>query len=155
MKYIIRLNCLNRPAVSDSGDTVWRVLGLVLGSAHRCRAVWWGATLFAIYVYKQTGVRIMNGRVCGDASKGVFTCVKNAGCSLVDYVKCKPELMRFFTRFVVQEPNIMSGHCAISFSIVCNKANINLEHVQKKCNYSRNEYKYFGMQIEPLHIYMH
>ena len=91
---------------------------------------------------KQAGVRIMNGRVCEDERKGAFTCVKNAGCSLVDYVLCKPELMRCFTRFVVQEPNVMSDHCAISFSIGCNTANMNLENVQKKCNYSRNEYKY-------------
>ena len=66
---------------------------------------------------KQTGFRIMNGRVCEDKNIGAFTCIKAAGCSTVDYVLCKTDFMKYFTHFVVLEPNILSDHCALSFAI--------------------------------------
>ena len=66
---------------------------------------------------KATGFRIMNGRVCEDGNVGKYTCIKSAGSSVVDYVLCKPDLMECFAKFNVCEPNILSDHCAISFSI--------------------------------------
>ena len=58
----------------------------------------------------------MNGRMGNDRGIGKFTCVTENGCSVVDYVLCRPELMHFFNSFVVLEPNILSVHCAINFS---------------------------------------
>ena len=62
-------------------------------------------------------LRIMNGRIGSDDGLGKFTCVKENGCSGVDYVLCKPDLMIFYTDFSVEEPNISSDHCEIRFCI--------------------------------------
>ena len=58
----------------------------------------------------------MNGRVGEDKCKGRFTCVKNNGSSVVDYVLCKPDLFDSVYKFEVEEPNILSDHCILNFS---------------------------------------
>ena len=65
---------------------------------------------------KASGLRIMNDRIGNDGGIGKFTCVTDNGCSVIDYVLCRPELMYFVNSFVVLEPNIFSDHCAINFS---------------------------------------
>lgn len=65
---------------------------------------------------KQTGMRIMNGRVGNDHGVGRYTFVGHRGCSLVDYVISKPDLFEFVKSFEVQEPNILSDHCVVTFS---------------------------------------
>ena len=45
---------------------------------------------------KASGLRIINGRIGNDGGIGKFTCVTENGCSVVDYVLCRPELMYFF-----------------------------------------------------------
>ena len=64
---------------------------------------------------KQSGLRIANGRVCGDA--GACTFVGNRGSSLVDYCIVNPEMLQNFTSFYVHDPNILSDHCLIEFAL--------------------------------------
>ena len=65
---------------------------------------------------KQTGVRIMNGRVGSDRGVGKYTFVGSRGSSVVDYVLSSQELFNLIEGFDVQEPNIMSDHCLVNFS---------------------------------------
>lgn len=84
--------------------------------------------LILIDFLKQSGLRIANGRVCGDP--GACTFVGNRGCSLVDYCIVNPDIFNFFTSFDVHEPNILSDHCLVEFSLksktfINNDANLN------------------------------
>ena len=89
---------------------------------------------------KSSGLRILNGKVGKDKHVGRFTCVKGNGTSAVDYVLSKPDLFSMISDFVVDEPNIISDHCIIQFSITVTeglKVNCN----NKQC-YSRQNVKY-------------
>ena len=66
---------------------------------------------------KQTGVRIVNGRLCEDERAGKFTCVKPAGSSVVDLVLCRTPFFDCFNTFSVGDPNILSDHCCVQFSL--------------------------------------
>ena len=70
---------------------------------------------------KQTGLRILNGRVGSDANIGQYTFVNSRGSSLIDYVLCKPELFECVHDFKVHDPNILSDHCLVNFSLDFNK----------------------------------
>ena len=67
---------------------------------------------------KSSGLRIVNGRVGDDKYNGRVTCVKGNGKSVVDYVLCKQELFDMISEFVIDEPNILSDHCMIKFSLI-------------------------------------
>lgn len=69
---------------------------------------------------KQTGLRVANGRVCEDKNIGSFTFVGSRGSSLVDYCIVNPKLLSDFTSFYVHDPNIISDHRLIEFSIDSN-----------------------------------
>ena len=69
---------------------------------------------------KQTGLRVANGRVCEDKNIGSFTFVSSRGSSLVDYCIVNPEFLSDFTSFYVHDPNIISDHCLIEFSLISN-----------------------------------
>ena len=71
---------------------------------------------------KQTGLRVANGRVCEDRDVGSFTFVSSRGSSLVDYCIVNPELLSDFTSFYGHDPNIISDHCLIEFSLILNVA---------------------------------
>ena len=73
--------------------------------------------LYLLEFCKQTGVRIMNGRVGEDYGVGKYTFVGHRGCSVVDYVLAKPELFDFVKHFKVHEPNILSDHCLLTISL--------------------------------------
>ena len=60
-------------------------------------------------------MRIINGRLRDDAGIGRFTCIKGNGRSVVDYVMCKPDMFFLVNSFTVDEPNILSDHCTVSF----------------------------------------
>ena len=60
---------------------------------------------------KQTGLRILNGRVGDDKGIGRYTYVGSSGSSLVNYVITTQNLFRFVYTFVVKEANILSDHC--------------------------------------------
>ena len=90
---------------------------------------------------KLTGMRIMNGRVGEDAVVGKYTCVKENGCSVVDYVLCRPDMIPYFNTFLVGDPNICTDHCAISFSL----GNLNVkvdELANDSCEFVEYTYKW-------------
>ena len=70
---------------------------------------------FLIDFLKESGLRIVNGRVCGD--EGSFTFIGSRGSSLIDYCIVNPELLNSFTSFYVHAPNILSDHCLMEFTI--------------------------------------
>lgn len=72
--------------------------------------------LFLLDFCKQTGLRIMNGRVGDDKGIGQFTFVGSRGSSVVDYVLCTQDLFGNVSHFKVHEPNILSDHCLLTFS---------------------------------------
>ena len=72
---------------------------------------------------KASGLRIMNGRIGSDSGIGKFTCVTENCCSVVNYVLCRPDLMKYLNSFSVEEPNICSDHCEIKFSFGRSKCN--------------------------------
>jgi len=65
---------------------------------------------------KESGLRIMNGRIGEDAGVGRYTFIGYQGKSVIDYVITSPTLTNMFQSFVVGEPNIFSDHCLIRFS---------------------------------------
>lgn len=72
--------------------------------------------LLLLDLCKQTGLRILNGRVGEDKGVGKYTFVGNRGSSLVDYVLASQNLFDYVTSFKVHDPNILSDHCLLSFS---------------------------------------
>ena len=72
--------------------------------------------LLLLELCKQTGLRMMNGRVGNDNGIGRHTFVGHRGSILVDYVLGSQEMFNLVTSFDVQEPNILSDHCLVSFS---------------------------------------
>ena len=74
---------------------------------------------------KQTGLRILNGRSCDD-KQGRYTYIGPRGSSLVDYVITSQNLIQHVGTFKVNDPNIMSDHCIVDFSLNFNIRNIDL-----------------------------
>ena len=66
---------------------------------------------------KQTGLRVANGRVGEDKNVGACTYVGSKGSSLVDFCIVNVELLSEFSTFYVHDPNILSDHCLIEFSL--------------------------------------
>lgn len=66
---------------------------------------------------RTTGLRVVNGRIAEDAGVGKCTYVGARGSSLIDYVITEPDLFKFFSKFVVDNPNILSDHCIVNFSL--------------------------------------
>ena len=66
---------------------------------------------------RQTGLRIANGRVGSDAGIGECTYVGSSGASLIDYVLVSEDLLKCFATFDVFDPNPISDHCLIEFSL--------------------------------------
>ena len=66
---------------------------------------------------KQTGLRIMNGRVGADKGIGKYTFVGSRGSSVVDYVLSSQDLFKCIKHFQVHDPNILSDHCLLTFSL--------------------------------------
>ena len=110
--------------------------------------------LYLLDFCKQTGMRIMNGRVGEDYGIGKYTFVGHRGCSVVDYVLAKPELFDFITHFKVHEPNILSDHCLLTFSFefgVIEEVNMQSdrnENVKGKYKWKKELKKEFIDEIE-------
>lgn len=92
--------------------------------------------LLLLDMCKQTGLRIMNGRVGGDTGIGHYTFVGSRGSSVVDYVIASQELFKFVKHFEVQEPNILSDHCLINFSFQF--------HEERELNTQSEDYERFS-----------
>ena len=65
----------------------------------------------------QTGHHVANGRVGEDKNVGACTCVGSKGSSLVDFCIVTVELLSEFSTFYVHDPNILSDHCLVEFSL--------------------------------------
>ncbi|XP_052276939.1 uncharacterized protein LOC127876070 [Dreissena polymorpha] len=88
-----------------------------------------------------TGLRIVNGRCGTDKGIGKFTCVNTQGCSVVDYVLCKSDVLKLFKTFEIYDPNIVSDHCVISFSLNMHTLD-NFVDVKNKGDHVKLLYKY-------------
>ncbi|MCG8034648.1 MAG: endonuclease/exonuclease/phosphatase family protein, partial [Candidatus Thiodiazotropha taylori] len=97
--------------------------------------------LLLLELCKQTGLRIMNGRVGNDNGIGRYTFVGHRGSSLVDYVLGSQEMFNFVTSFEVQEPNILSDHCLVSFSFEFGSPEIH-EDFEENFEYISEKYKW-------------
>ena len=67
---------------------------------------------------KLNSLRVCNGRVGMDSGVGKYTFVGSSGCSVIDYIIVNPRLLEAMSSFQVCDPNILSDHCAVEFSIV-------------------------------------
>ena len=66
---------------------------------------------------KMHDLRICNGRLDSDLGIGKYAYVGSSDKTVVDYILVNPFLLNFFSTFEVCEPNILSDHCAIQFSL--------------------------------------
>ena len=73
--------------------------------------------LLLLDLCRQTGMRILNGRVGNDAKVGKYTYIGSNGSSLIDYMLVSQELFNFVQSFHVQDPNILSDHCCLSLTL--------------------------------------
>jgi len=74
-----------------------------------------------LYICKQSGLRILNGRVGDDQNIGKYTYVASTGSSVVDYVISTPNMFNYIRHFAVHEPNILSDHCIVDFDLTFEK----------------------------------
>ena len=92
----------------------------------------------------QTGLRVANGRVGEDANEGKCTYVGSNGSSLIDYVIVSEELLGHFSEFYISDPNILSDHCVVNFSLknlaYTNNVEEDLdsEHVETKYTFDKD-----------------
>ena len=68
-------------------------------------------------ICKMSNLRIANGGIGKDASKGSVTCVKSRWSSTVDYVLCTPVLLNILNDFEVLPINEYSDHNPIVFDL--------------------------------------
>ncbi len=59
---------------------------------------------------KRSGYRIMNGRLGNVNNTGDFTCYKENGTSVVDYLICQPSCMHLITEFATLFKRAVSDH---------------------------------------------
>lgn len=87
---------------------------------------------------KLNGLRICNGRFGQDRGVGKYTYVGSTGSSVVDYVIISPALMECLSKFYIDDPNILSDHCAVYFSLTCSsQVQINETEFQPKIGQSK------------------
>ena len=113
--------------------------------------------LLLLDLCKQSSLRILNGRFGEDKGLGRYTFVGSRGSSVVDYVLSSQNLLSYIDKFVVGEPNIMSDHCLVSFSLNFCTKNINTtdsdknnsanEHVKHKYVWDRDKLPQFNCEL--------
>lgn len=87
---------------------------------------------------KLNGLRICNGRFGQDRGVGKYTYVGSTGSCVVDYVIISPALMECLSKFYIDDPNILSDHCAVYFSLTCSsQVQINETEFQPKIGQSK------------------
>ena len=85
---------------------------------------------------KSTGLRLLNGRTDCD-KMGKLTCINPQGSSVSDLVLCKTDMFEYINDFKVQDANILSDHCLVSFTIKAGKvfkSDFNKRHCNRKMN---------------------
>ena len=69
-------------------------------------------------VCKLNTLRTANGRLGSDKGVGKYTYVGSTGRNVIDYVIATPNLLNTISTFRVGEPNILSDHRLIDFSMI-------------------------------------
>ena len=69
-------------------------------------------------------MRILNDRAGVDGDIGKCTYVGSAGRSLVDYAIASPLIFSLVDTFNVDDPNILSDHCIVNFSLCLHGNNV-------------------------------
>ncbi|MCG8047977.1 MAG: hypothetical protein JAY66_20205 [Candidatus Thiodiazotropha taylori] len=95
---------------------------------------------------KLNGLRVCNGRLGDDNGVGKYTYVGSTGCSVIDYVIVNPSLFDMICSFQVGDPNILSDHCVVEFSLLSRSAkerataqeNVKYEKVHKKYEWAED-----------------
>ena len=97
---------------------------------------------------KETGLRILNGRVGKD--KGIWKCmyVGSAGKSVVDYVMVSQCLFSAINTFEVLDPNILSDHCIVQFSVILHDSVLNAESDNSSGSYFNYKYVWKNNEVE-------
>lgn len=72
---------------------------------------------FLLDFCKQSGLRIVNGRFGQESGK--YTYLTDRGKSVIDYVISSQTLFNRISNFMISDPNILSDHCLLSFSLKC------------------------------------
>ncbi len=67
---------------------------------------------------KNTGYRLMNGRLYDVNNTGDFTCFKENGASIVDYLICKPHNIQDISHFTILPKRVVSDHRPLSFDLM-------------------------------------
>lgn len=70
---------------------------------------------------RQNELRICNGRLGDDRNIGKFTFRASSGRSVVDYVITNITMFEAIQSFKICDPNILSDHCVLEFSILKNE----------------------------------
>ena len=70
---------------------------------------------------RQNELRICNGRLGHDKNNGKFTFTASTGRSVVDYVITNITMFEAIQSFKIGDPNILSDHCVLEFSILKNE----------------------------------
>ena len=63
------------------------------------------------------GLRIINGHIRPDASKGAFTCFFPKGTSVVDYTITSEDVLKYVSHFQVGDISTFSDHCPLHFHL--------------------------------------
>ncbi len=78
---------------------------------------------------KSSRFRIMNGRLGNIQNTGDYTCYKENGASVVDYLICKPHCMHLIEEFVILPKREVSDHRPLKFILTCT-VNINKHNME-------------------------
>ena len=73
-----------------------------------------------LHICKETGLRIVNGRLHNDECIGNYTCYNNRGSIVVDYLLTNYDNFDNVIDFMVGDANEYSKHAPISFSVKTN-----------------------------------
>ncbi|MEW8146389.1 MAG: hypothetical protein AB2788_11585, partial [Candidatus Thiodiazotropha endolucinida] len=92
---------------------------------------------------KLNGLRICNGRLGTDKGIGKYTYVGSSGSSVVDYVIVSESLLNNISQFCVCDPNILSDHCTLTFSLTSKQ-----KHEQGDLNE-----KHYGQRIDKKYVW--
>ena len=97
----------------------------------------YGSELQTMGFCKQTGLRILNGRVGNNGNIGKCTYVGSTSKCLVDYVISSQQLFPLINTFDVDESNILSDHCVVICTLRSHRVNqtINIEDNSETCKY--------------------
>ena len=101
-----------------------------------------------LYFCKETGLRIVNGRVGNDKGIGKCTYVGSAGKSVVDYVIASQCLFPVINTFEVSDPNLLSDHCIVQFSVILHHSVLDAESETSSGSFCNYKYVWKNNEVE-------